>query len=96
MDSYKSPFSVIVIDNIERLLEWVPIGPRFSNNVLQTLLVLLKKQPPNGRKLLIICTTNQKSTLQQMDMGDAFNSSIYVPNLSSVKEIIHVVKVIYV
>ena len=46
MDSYKSPYSVIVVDAIERLLDWVPIGPRFSNGVLQTLLVLLKKNPP--------------------------------------------------
>lgn len=26
--------------------EYVPIGPRFSNSVLQALLVLLKKLPP--------------------------------------------------
>ena len=44
-DAYKSPLSVIVIDAIERLLDWVSIGPRFSNSVLQTLLVLLKKPP---------------------------------------------------
>jgi vesicle-fusing ATPase len=45
-DAYKSPLSVIVIDDIEILLDWVPIGPRFSNTVLQALKVLLKKQPP--------------------------------------------------
>lgn len=49
-DSYRSPYSVIVIDSIERLLEFVPIGPRFSNGVLQTLLVLLKKNPPKVRE----------------------------------------------
>lgn len=45
-DAYKSPMSVVVVDAIERLLDWVAIGPRFSNSVLQTLLVLLKKPPP--------------------------------------------------
>ena len=45
-DAYKSPLSVIVVDCIERILDWVPIGPRFSNTVLQTLLVLFKKPPP--------------------------------------------------
>lgn len=45
-DSYKSPLSVIVVDNLERLLDWTPIGPRFSNSVLQTLLVLLARRPP--------------------------------------------------
>ena len=28
------------------VLDYVPIGPRFSNLVLQALLVLLKKTPP--------------------------------------------------
>ena len=45
-DSYKSPLSIIVVDSIEKLIEWVPIGPRFSNPVLQALSVLLGKRPP--------------------------------------------------
>jgi len=44
-DAYKSPMSCIVIDNIERIIEYVDIGPRFSNNILQALLVLIKKIP---------------------------------------------------
>ncbi|KAG4385179.1 hypothetical protein GLYMA_12G044801v4 [Glycine max] len=47
--SYKSPLSVIILDDIERLLEYVPIGPRFSNLISQTLLVLLKRFPPKQR-----------------------------------------------
>ena len=91
MDSYKSPFSVIVIDSIERILDFVPIGPRFSNGVLQTLLVLLKKTPPNGKKLLILATTNQKELLNQMELGDAFNAEIRVPNISDLHSIENVV-----
>ncbi|KAJ8254586.1 hypothetical protein COCON_G00211980 [Conger conger] len=44
-DAYKSQLSCVVVDDIERLLDYVPIGPRFSNLVLQALLVLLKKAP---------------------------------------------------
>lgn len=46
-DAYKSPLNIVVVDNIERIIDWVPIGPRFSNAVLQALLVLLRKQPPH-------------------------------------------------
>lgn len=53
-DAYKSPLSIIILDDIERLLEYVAIGPRFSNTVLQALLVLVKKSPPPGRKLLVM------------------------------------------
>ncbi len=45
-DAYKSQLSCVILDDIERLLDYVPIGPRFSNLVLQALLVLLKKLPP--------------------------------------------------
>lgn len=30
-DAYKSALSMIILDDIERLLEYVPVGPRFSN-----------------------------------------------------------------
>ena len=36
LDSYKSPLSIVVIDDVERLIEYTPVGPRFSNTVLQT------------------------------------------------------------
>lgn len=52
-DAYKSQLSCVVVDDIERLLDYVPIGPRFSNLVLQALLVLLKKPPPKVRVLLL-------------------------------------------
>ncbi|XP_006017726.2 vesicle-fusing ATPase isoform X2 [Alligator sinensis] len=80
-DAYKSQLSCVVVDDIERLLDYVPIGPRFSNLVLQALLVLLKKVPPHGRKLLIIGTTSRKDVLQEMEMLDAFSTTIHVPNI---------------
>merc|ERR1712070_499996 len=66
MDSYKSPLSLILIDDIERIIDYVPIGPRFSNTVLQTLLVLLKKVPPDeGRRLLVVGTTSVPQLLEE-------------------------------
>lgn len=59
-DAYRSTLSCIVVDNVERLLDYGSIGPRYSNMTLQALLVLLKKQPPKGRKLLILCTSSRR------------------------------------
>nr|WCZ58616.1 vesicle-fusing ATPase [Andalucia godoyi] len=72
-DAYKTPIAVIVLDNIERLVEYVDIGPRFSNAVLQTILVLLGKRPPKGRKLFIIGTTSSLSVLKPMEVAASFN-----------------------
>ncbi|KND03204.1 AAA family ATPase SEC18 [Spizellomyces punctatus DAOM BR117] len=86
-DAHRSEFSVIVIDSIERILDWVAIGPRFSNTVLQTLLVLMKKAPQKNHRLLILATTSQRHVLQQMDMADVFDASIYVPNITDLDSV---------
>ncbi|EKG21196.1 ATPase AAA-type VAT [Macrophomina phaseolina MS6] len=86
-DAYKSAMSVVVIDNIELLVDWVPIGPRFSNTVLVALKVLLGKQPPKGRRLLILATTTERSVLQQLDLFSRFDAEIAVPNVNSQREL---------
>ncbi|KAI8476967.1 MAG: N-ethylmaleimide sensitive fusion protein [Monoraphidium minutum] len=80
-DAYKSPLSIVILDDIERLLEYVAIGPRFSNQVLQVLLVLAKKQPPAGRKLLVIGTSSSGEVLDSMGLSAAFNVQLHVPAL---------------
>jgi vesicle-fusing ATPase len=69
-DAYRSPLSIIILDDIERLLEYVAIGPRFSNIVLQTLLVLIKKPPPPGRKLFVVGTTSQGDVIESMGLSE--------------------------
>lgn len=91
-DSYKSPLSVIVVDSIERLLDWIPIGPRFSNGVLQALAVLLGRRPPKGRRLLIFATTSNRAMLSDMELIDAFDADIRVPPITSLRSVDHVLR----
>uniref|UniRef100_A0A8C5HMZ1 Vesicle-fusing ATPase n=1 Tax=Gouania willdenowi TaxID=441366 RepID=A0A8C5HMZ1_GOUWI len=93
-DAYKSQLSCVVVDDIERLLDFVPIGPRFSNLVLQALLVLLKKPPPKGRKLLIIGTTSRKDVLQEMEMLDAFSTTVHIPNISRGEQLVEALELL--
>lgn len=86
-DAYKSRTSVVVVDNIERIIDWVPVGPRFSNAVLQTLMVFLQKQPTAGRRLLVLATTTSRAVLKQLDMYNSFNSDIKVPSVTKREEI---------
>ena len=81
-DAYKSPLSLIILDDIERLMEYVSVGPRFSNTVLQTLLVLVKAPPPKGRRLLILGTTGIPDLLDAMELMSAFQLALRVPLLT--------------
>ena len=77
-----------MLDDIERLLEFVHIGPRFSNAVLQTLLVLIKKKPPNpDRKLLIIGTTSMRDILNDLEVISCFNTVLQAPNIHTSQEL---------
>ncbi|KDQ64451.1 hypothetical protein JAAARDRAFT_28082 [Jaapia argillacea MUCL 33604] len=89
-DSYKSPLSVVVVDSIERLLDYAPIGPRFSNAILQTLLVLFSRRPPKGRRLLILATTSIKSVFLELGLSEAFDSELRVPPISTLRALDHV------
>lgn len=83
-NAYKSPLSIVLIDNIERLIEYVKIGPRFSNLILQTLLVYITKVPLNkNNKLLIIGTTSNADRMDDLEIVKSFNYKIRVPMLSS-------------
>jgi vesicle-fusing ATPase len=81
-DSYKSPLSLILLDNIERLIEYVPIGPHFSNPVLQTLMVLVKRKPPNPKhKLAVLATTSSIHVLKNLSFDQLFMIVSQVPSV---------------
>lgn len=86
-DVYKSPLNVLVIDKIETLINYVPIGPRFSNEILQMLIVNLTKRPPNGRRLLIIGTTSQYSVMKHMGLVENFTKTIELKKIKQLNEV---------
>lgn len=91
-DAYKSPLSCLIIDDIERLIDYAPVGPRFSNLVLQALLVLLKKQPPKHKNLLVLCTTSEKDILEQLKLPAVFTKRIHCSLLTKPEHVVTVLQ----
>ncbi|KAL5043762.1 hypothetical protein BDW71DRAFT_187324 [Aspergillus fruticulosus] len=91
-DAYKSQTSVVVVDDIETIIDYVSVGPRFSNSVLQTLKVLFKKRPPKNRRLLILATTSERALMKELNIYNSFNSDIDIPNVTSHEELRHVME----
>ena len=48
-DAYKSPASILILDDFERLIGWNPVGARYSNVMLEALTTLLVSEPPKVR-----------------------------------------------
>jgi vesicle-fusing ATPase len=82
---------LIILDNIERIIEFIKIGCRFSNLVLQTILVYIKKIPPKkNRKLMIIGTTSISNVLNELEVVSSFNVKLTVPTLNDTHEVLNV------
>lgn len=47
-----------------------------------------------GRKLLIIGTTSRKDVLQEMEMLDAFSTTIHIPNISTGEQLVDALEVL--
>lgn len=90
-DAKRSKLSVLLIDNLERLIDYHPVGPRYSNLVIQALLVLLNAPPPAGHRLLVIATSSDRSFLRDMGLMDVFGRVIDIPRLSTADQMMHVI-----
>ncbi|KAL8444512.1 hypothetical protein Emed_006209 [Eimeria media] len=87
-DAYKSDISLVLLDDLERLVDFTPIGPRFSNPALQALVVLVKKQPPKeGGRLMVIGTTSEPDFIREAGIAKAFNVCLDVPPVRGPTEI---------
>ena len=91
-DAYKSVNSVVVVDDIERLIEFVEIGNRFSNDILQALLVLIKKAPPPGHHMLIVATTSNYEVMRNMGLAAQFSKVQHVNYVEQAEQVLKVVQ----
>lgn len=76
MDAYKSEESLIILDDIEGIIEYVGIGPRFSNSILQCLKIFIKAEDRN--KLYVIGTTSQEDVLKECGFYDCFSDTFEI------------------
>jgi len=70
--AYKSSSAAIIIDDLDRIIEYSKMGPRYSNKVLQAILTLIKNPPPQGHKLGIFITTTQRDELAYLGVDETY------------------------
>ena len=85
-NAYRSEQSCLVVDGLERIIEYSAAGPRFSNAILQTVAVLMNRGPPSGKKLLVIATTAIRPMLREL-IEMEFTRELCVPSVVSVAEL---------
>nr|CAH8867054.1 unnamed protein product [Trichobilharzia regenti] len=86
-DGAKSPLSVIIVDNIEGLIEYNPVGPRFSNFMVQAIRDLVSQPLKAGRRMLVLATTSCREALTDQNLTQAFSWHVHIGMLSRAKHI---------
>ncbi len=68
-NSSKVDSSVIILEKLERLIDYSPLGARYSNTILQTILTFLNSRKI-GHQLLVFITTDDKILMEQLGISD--------------------------
>jgi vesicle-fusing ATPase len=77
-DVYKSEHSLVIIDDIERIISYSPVGPRFFNSVVQALMVLISKKV-KGKKIFVLATTSDMEAIELLGLSKVFNKKFEMP-----------------
>ena len=86
-DSYKSKLSIIILDDIERIIGYAPVGPRFNVDILQTLMVMIRKRPSiAGNRLFVMGTTSVAHDIEDLGLVRAFTVSQHISQLQNKAE----------
>lgn len=77
----KAETSIIILDGFERIIEWSGIGPRFNNQILQTIMTILRAQIKRKNKMIILCTAYKYETLEMLEIAELFDETVEYPHI---------------
>ncbi|EEQ82788.1 hypothetical protein NCER_100455 [Vairimorpha ceranae BRL01] len=79
LDAYKSEESIIILDDIEGLIDFVNIGPRFSNAILQAIKIFIKEE--DKKKLFVFATSSNVEVLKECGIYECFHGTFEVKKI---------------
>ncbi|KAM0330577.1 hypothetical protein ACHAQA_003525 [Verticillium albo-atrum] len=79
-DAFRTPLSIVILDDFEKLIEWNPIGPRFSNTVLDRLMAF-------NHRIMVFATTSQRHVLKELGVLTDFRRQIKVPGVANTDDL---------
>lgn len=80
-DAAKSPLSVLILDDVSKLVQFAKHGMRYSLLLLHTLQSLLKQRPQENRRMVVLATADANVT-EALELADSFAHVIKLPTLT--------------
>lgn len=90
-DAEKCNNSFILLDDILRLIDFVPLGPRYNSSILNLIINLIKKVLDPSKKQIILATVSNAKEFDDLGMLRYFKHVFNMDKLTS-QEISDVLK----
>lgn len=81
-DAGRSELSCIVMDDLDVIMDYCHIGPRFSNTSKAVFSTNKKSVLPKGHRMLVICTCNNEHFIEDAQMTLSFNRIVKIPSIT--------------
>lgn len=94
-DASRSELSCIVIDDLDFILDYCHIGPRYSNTMRSVFMKKKNIRLAEGKRMLVICTCSEEQALVDMRITKVFNAVIKVPSLTQPDHVDRVLTELY-
>ena len=85
-DACKSRLSLVILDDLESLIQWKPVGLRYNGEVLDAIRLIIKQDRPDDRQLVVIATTSKLGVMEQLGAKELFEMVIPVPVIRNSRE----------
>lgn len=82
---YKSETFVLILDSIEKLIEYSKLGNIYNNKILQTIYTILCKIVEPTKKLVIILTSSSKQLMMGLELNTICNYTYQLSDTSTSK-----------
>ncbi len=83
--AYRSDSSIIILDSIEKLIEYSKLGNVYNNKILQTIYTILSKIVESNKKIVIILTSSNKTLMANLELINLCTYSYQISDVSTNK-----------
>lgn len=81
-NAHQVPRAVIILDGLESIIQYIPIGCRFSSSIMQTITAHMSDPSSDGNKIIVIATTSDKQAMETIGFTNSFDEICEIPSLT--------------
>jgi len=86
-DAERSKKSLIVLDKLEYLIDWIPLGNAYSPILVSAIRTALQSDVPVDRHQLVFVTTTNYSLVKMFELHNIFDRKVFVPPVMDLTEL---------